>query len=180
MEDNNIENQKKETFIKATKLYFGSLMPFNNNIFQRIYKQDLDKLDISKNQVYVSKEDIHRELFVNLLTLMAKAYGRKLSYSKITLNQLVDYNFSPERKPVPRFLTSEVLLIIHATPTKDNKIYGPILDQVVEERRTYGKKTYLFYKGVAPQYRALKSNSLVDIVDFNPASNSNNKAEDIF
>lgn len=167
MEEDSVKLQN-DRFAKSAKLYFGSLMPFNDKILKEVWSKYIDKIDISKDQAFISKDDIHRELFVTLLSLMAKAKHRKASFNKVTLNQLVDYNFSPERKTTPRYLDGDVLLIVHATPTKENKIYGPTLDQVIEERRTYGKRTYLYYKGIVSQYKGLKSLSLTDIVDLNP------------
>lgn len=166
MEEDSIKTQD-ETFAKNAKLYFGSLMPFDNNTLKKVWNEYSKYIDISKDQVFVSREDIHRELFVTLLSLVAKVKGRKASFNKTTLNQLVDASFSTDKKRVPKHLEGDILFIVHSVPTRENKIFGPVLDQIVEDRKTYGKRTYVFYKGIASQFKGLKSLSLTNIVDLN-------------
>lgn len=164
MEEDSLLNENEITKTKRLKLYMGSLFPIDKNMLMNL---DLKKIDIDRNQAFVYKEDAHREIFSAILLAIGRSTNKKPSWCKITLNELVDYSFSPDRKPVPKYLERDILFITHATPTRENKIYGPVLDQVVEERKTFGKKTYLFYKGIASQYKGLKSNSIVDIVDLN-------------
>lgn len=174
MEEDSLKDQ--ETQIKWLKLYMGSLFPIDSNILSRL---NLKKMDVTKNQVFVCKDDVHKEVFSSVLLTIGQKIGRKPSWLKVTLNELVDYSFSPERKAFPKYMEKDILFITHAIPTRENKIYGPMLDQVIEERKAFGKKTYVFYKGIASQYKGLKASAIndEDIVDLNSRSERTSRDE---
>ena len=168
MDDNYMKN-------KRLKLYMGSLFPINPSLVKNL---DLTKLNTHKDQGFIYKEDIHRELFCNLLLMIGREKQRKPSFEKVTFNSLVEHHFNPDHPSSDRYVIPEVLFIAHLTSTLDNKIYGPILDKIVEERRAHGRRTYFFYKGDAIKYRDFKTTSMDEVIDFNlPNRNNRTRSE---
>lgn len=165
-----------EEDIKNTrlKLYMGSLFPIDPNVFKYI---DANKIDSTRNQVYIYKEDIHREIFCQILLEIGRNKGRKPVFSNVTLNELIEHHFDPQHPSTNKYIRPDVLFVSCITAPLENKIYGPVLDKVVEERRASGKPTFVFYKGDIVRWRNLKITSLNDVVDFNGTRNSNRKEE---
>ena len=146
------------------KLYLGSLLPINLDLIKGL---DLSKINPNKNQVFVYKKDIHREIFSEILLLVGQKTGRKPSFNKITLDEMVAKYFDHENPDTSKYLEKDILFVICYSTGLQNKIYGPILDRFVEERNSIGKRTFVFYKGDISKFNALKSNTLDEIIDLN-------------
>lgn len=158
------------------KLYMDKVFPID---LDKIKDIDLSPIDLTKNQVFIYKEDIHREVFSQLLLNACHAKKKKVRYDKVTLNNLIEHHFDPTHPTSERFMIPTILLIVYSTPTLENKIYGPILDKIIEDRRALGKRTYLFYKGVVSKFNTLKCTTLDEIVDLNINNRTHRRREDI-
>lgn len=158
---------EEELKLIRLKLYFGPLLPIDNNLIKDF---NLTQINPKRIQAYIYESDVHRELFTYILLAIGKKIDRKPSFSLVTMNELIEHHFNKDHPTSAKYTEKDVLFVTYTTIALENKIYSAVLDKIIEERRAYGLKTFLFYKGTKRQYDAFNPAAIEDVIDFNKDS----------
>ena len=165
---------EEELKVTRLKLYLGQLLPIDPKKLEGL---DLSMMNLNRNQMYLyDKEDIHKEIFTHILLTAGKIMNKRPTFGLVTLNNLIDEHFNTEN-PVntSKYVKKDMLFIIYTTVNLTNKIWGPILDKIIEERKAFGKSTFVYCKGNLTKAKELKSQSIDDYIDLNNGNNKTNK-----
>lgn len=165
---------EEELKITRLKLYLGQLLPIDPS---KIEGLDLSQINLNRNQMYLyDKEDIHKELFTHILLAKSKLINKRPTFGLVTLNNLIDEHFDNENPTnTSKYVKKDILFIIYTTVNLTNKIWGPILDKIIEERKAFGKNTFIYCKGSMIKAKELKSQSVDDYIDLNRGDTRANK-----
>lgn len=159
-----MNESNKELMSKRLMVYFAPLLPIDKSIVKKL---DLEQINVNKVQAYTCNQDVHREVFSQILLDLGKQTESKPSYKVISATELIDNHFDQDNRNNLLYIKPQVLFITYTVQGLENSYTRPVLEKVIEERKIDGKRTFIFFKGNVQSLMSLKIKAIDDIVDFN-------------
>lgn len=131
----------KELNLIRLRLYLKPLLPIKREVFSLIKQEQLSD---SLSQVYVSSQDMCKELFVAILMKL----DHKVSYKVMNAYRLLDIMLEHDLEyKSASHITEEYLFLFSGYDEMENRRQGDVINQIMQLRSFSNKKTILFHKG---------------------------------
>lgn len=131
----------RELDLIRLKLYLRPLLPIKKEVLDLIKQEQLSK---SLSQVYLSTQDICKELFVSILMSL----DHKVSYKVMNAYRLLDIMLEHDLEyKSASHISEEYLFLFSGYDEMQNKRQGDVINQIMQLRSFNNKKTILFHKG---------------------------------